>query len=63
MSEPGFAVDWKEPEKRPRQYAAEIINESARHKRIDLLRKVPDVYRAWVKYLVEDHFTKRNFKK
>ena len=43
-------------------YAQEIID-APRDKRLALLKEVPDEYKEWVKFLVEDYFAKKRLKK
>ena len=49
-------------DKRPRLYAKEIID-APRDKRLALLEEVPDKYKEWVNFLVEDYFAKMRLKK
>ncbi len=49
-------------DKRPRHYASEII-EAERPRRLGMLEKVPDQYREWVRFYVEDYFLKKRLKK
>lgn len=50
-------------EKRPRQYAQEIIAMKDREQRREALEQVPEQFRDWVKFYVVDHFNKRKFKR
>ena len=46
-------------DKMPRHYAADIIAIKSRDERYEYLNsRVPEIYRAWVKELVEDSFIK-----
>lgn len=49
-------------EKRPRQYAAEIMKLKTREERTNALEKVPDEFRGWVEFYVRDAF-ERNKKR
>lgn len=46
-------------ERRPRQYAAEIIALPNKGERAAALDRVPEHLRDWVRGLVEDHFWRR----
>lgn len=46
-------------EKRPRHYAAEILNLSTREARAAALNRVPAEYQEWVKTLVKNEFDRR----
>lgn len=46
-------------EKRPRHYAAEIIALKSRDGRAAALARVPEIFRAWVRDLVEDYYWRR----
>lgn len=46
-------------EKRPRHYAAEIVALKSRESRAAALARVPAMFRAWVKDLVEDYYWRR----
>jgi hypothetical protein len=46
-------------EKRPRQYAQEIIVMTTKEQRRAALEQVPEQFRDWVKFYVIDHFNKR----
>ncbi|MDH4275183.1 MAG: hypothetical protein OEW08_09095 [Gammaproteobacteria bacterium] len=52
-------MDQSAPEKRPRQYAADIIALSDKQQRVVALSQVPEQYRDWVRELVSDHFARR----
>jgi len=43
-------------DKRPRHYAAEIISEPSREKRKEMLGKVPEIFRGWVRDIVVSTF-------
>ena len=49
--------------KRPRHYAFEIVALPTKAARYAALERVPDIYRDWVKELVEDIFMKQRFRK
>jgi len=48
-------------EKRPRQYAAEIIALDSREARRAALARVPEWCREWVAGYVRDHFERQKF--
>lgn len=48
-------------EKRPRQYATEIIELGGREARRAALDRVPEKYREWVADYIRDHFALRRF--
>lgn len=50
-------------EKRPRQYATEIIELGGREARRAALDRVPEKYREWVAGYVRDHFALQRFLK
>ena len=52
----------QQEEKRPRQYAEEILNLKTREERSAALAKVPDIYRSWVEEYVKEAFWKRKNK-
>jgi hypothetical protein len=48
-----------ENEKRPRQYAAEIIALPTKEDRAAALLRVPEEWRPWVEFYVRDAFMRR----
>lgn len=50
-------------EKRPRQYAEDIIAMKDREQRREALEHVPGQFRDWVKFYVVDYFNRRKMKR
>lgn len=46
-------------EKRPRHYAAEIVSLKSSESRAAALARVPGIFRAWVRDLVDDYYWRR----
>lgn len=46
-------------EKRPRHYAAEIVALKSSESRVAALARVPAMFRAWVKDLIDDYYWRR----
>ena len=51
-----------EREKRPRQWAAEILGLPTRRARREYLEDVPAEFRDWVRFYVEDSFERRKWR-
>ena len=50
-------------EKRPRQYASEIIALPTKEERRAALQRVPEQWRAWVEFYIRDWWVRRRIQK